>query len=82
LKQGSNKVPGFANLSFDIFKEEAEGVVWRGTAASLEDANRRIQELASESPAEYIVWNRQTGDKHAVKSGDRRDMQERSENIS
>ena len=82
-KNGRNGVPGFAGLSFDIFQVEADGVVWRGAAATFEEANRRIQELASASPTDYIVWNRRTGDKHTVKSGDRREAQERNErNIS
>jgi hypothetical protein len=81
LKHGSNEGAGFAGLSFDIFQVEAESVVWRGAAATLEDANRRIQELAS-SPADYIVWNRHTGDKLTVKSGGLRGVQERNENIS
>src|SRR6185437_1846340 len=54
LRHGSNKVPGIAGLSLDIFQVEAGGVVWRGAAATLEDAIRRIQELASASPADYI----------------------------
>jgi hypothetical protein len=82
LKHSGNGAPGFAGLSFDIFQVEAEGVVWRGAAATLEDANRRIQELASALPADYIIWNRHTGDKHTVKSSDRREARERNENIS
>ena len=83
LKHGSNGVPGFAGPSFDIFQVEAEGVVWRGAAATFEEANRRIQELASAAPTDYIVWNRRTGDKHTVRSGGRREAQEQNEsNIS
>lgn len=67
-KHSSNVVPGFAGSSFDIFQVETEGVVWRGVAATFADASRRVQELASASPADYIIWNRNTGDKHTVKS--------------
>jgi hypothetical protein len=69
LKHGSNEVPGFAGSSFDIFQVEAEGVVWRGAAATFAEASKRVQELALVSPADYIVWNRSTGDKHTIKSG-------------
>jgi hypothetical protein len=82
-KNGRKDVSGFARLAFDIFQVEAEGVVWRGAAATFEDANKRIQELASESPADYIVWNRRTGDKRTIKSGGRREAQDGNEsNIS
>ncbi len=65
----SNVGSGFAGSSFDIFQVEAEGVVWRGAAATFTEASRRVQELASVSPADYIVWNRNTGDKHTIKAG-------------
>jgi len=69
LKYGSNGVLGFAGSSFDIFQVEAEGVVWRGVATTLAEAGKRVRELASASPADYIIWNRNTGDKHTVRSG-------------
>ncbi len=73
IKYGSNGVPGFAGSSFDIFQVEAEGVVWRGVATTFAEASKRVQELASASPADYIIWNRNTGDKHTIKSGDGQD---------
>ena len=68
-KHARDGVQNFAGLSFDIFQVEDGGVVWRGAAATFEDASKRVQELASTSPADYIVWNRHTGDKHTIKSG-------------
>ncbi|MGH9496924.1 MAG: hypothetical protein ACRD3B_18150 [Candidatus Sulfotelmatobacter sp.] len=73
LKHGSNGAHEFAGFSFDIFQVEAEGVIWRGAAPTLADASRRVQELALASPADYIVWNRNTGDKHTIKSGGRQE---------
>jgi hypothetical protein len=81
-KNGRKDGSGFASLAFDIFQVEAEGVVWRGAAATFEEASRRIQELASASPADYIVWNRKTGDKRTVKSGGLPEVEERNEQIS
>jgi len=69
LKHGGNGLPGFGGSSFDIFQVEAEGVVWRGAAATFAEASRRVRELTSVSPADYIVWNRNTGDKHTIRSG-------------
>jgi hypothetical protein len=63
--------PGLQITSFDIFQVEAGGVVWRGAATTFEDANERVQELVSASPADYIIWDRNSGEKHAIKSGRR-----------
>ena len=69
LKHDSSGAHEFAGFSFDIFQVEPEGVVWRGAAPTFAEASRRVRELASASPADYIVWNRNTGDKQTIKSG-------------
>jgi hypothetical protein len=57
--------------SFDIFQNEADGsVLWRGTAASLEEAKARVQELTESTPGRYIILSRQTGSKLIVGSGE------------
>lgn len=81
-KHGRDGAYKSTGLSFDIFQVEAEGVVWRGTAPTLEDANKCIQKLASGSPADYIVWNRRTGDKHTIKNGGRQEEGKKNEHIS
>lgn len=49
---------------FEIFQAESDGnVLWRGSAASLEEANSVIKELAAKTPGEYFIWNHQTGKK-------------------
>jgi hypothetical protein len=51
-----------AMSSFDIFQNEADGsVLWRGTAASLEEAKVRVQEFTESTPGRYIILSRQTG---------------------
>lgn len=67
-----NRGPELKAPSFDIFQVEAGGVVWRGATATFEDAKKRIQELASASPADYIIWDRNTGDKHTIDSSGRK----------
>ncbi len=69
LKHDSNGAHEFAGFSFDIFQVEAEGVVWRGAAPTFAEASRRVHELASASPADYIVWNRNTGEKRTITLG-------------
>jgi hypothetical protein len=55
---------------FDIFLSEADGsVLWRGTAATIEEAKARIRELAASAPGQYIILSRQTGSKYVVQGG-------------
>lgn len=47
---------------FDIFRAEDGGsLLWRGSAASMDEAKARILELAKSWPAEYVVINLQSG---------------------
>lgn len=50
----------------DIFKLEVSGPLWVGSAATVEDAKCRVQELASVSPAEYLLRDLRTGDKLVI----------------
>ena len=55
--------------SFDVFRQDPDGsVVWRGTAASLEEAKAQVQELAVNAPCEYFIMNLNTGRKLIVKN--------------
>jgi hypothetical protein len=55
---------------FDIFQSEGDGsVLWRGTAATMEEAKARIRELAASSPGQYIILSRHTGSKYVVQGG-------------
>jgi hypothetical protein len=52
---------------FDIFEvENAGSVVWRGTAATLEEAKARVGELAAASPGEYFILSQRTGNRIVV----------------
>ena len=42
-------------------------MLWRGTAATLEEARARIQELSVSSPVDYLILNPNTGDKIILK---------------
>jgi len=53
---------------FDIFQAEAGGTaLWCGTAGTLEEARTYIGELSVDSPGEYVILNRRTGDRVIVK---------------
>jgi hypothetical protein len=51
----------------DIFRLETSGVLWLESAATLEGAQARVQELAVRSPGEYVVLDHETGNKHLIK---------------
>jgi len=47
---------------FDIFRTETDGqMIWRGAAASLEEANARVREFAKSSPGDYMIVNLRSG---------------------
>lgn len=46
---------------FDIFRKEPNGeILWRGTAASLEEARSAVARLGATVPACYLVVDQQT----------------------
>jgi hypothetical protein len=49
--------------SFDIFRIDAGGVRWLESAASLEEAEARVQKIAQKIPGQYLVLNQQNGSK-------------------
>ena len=50
----------------DIFRVETRGVLWVGSAVTLEDAKARVQELTVLSPADYILLDLKTGAKLVI----------------
>jgi hypothetical protein len=53
---------------FDIFRTETNGgVLWIESAATLQDARARVQELGMRSPGEYLLLNQETGNKLVVR---------------
>ncbi len=53
---------------FDIFETESDGgVLWRGTAANLDEARAVVGKLAAKSPREFIVLNVHTGSRLLIK---------------
>jgi hypothetical protein len=47
---------------FDIFQMiPVDRVLWKGTAASVEEAQSRVRELGANSPGRYLILCVQTG---------------------
>jgi hypothetical protein len=56
---------------FDIFQSEGgETVVWRGIANTLGEAKAMIGQLAMNSPGEYVILSRVTGNKTTIRAGE------------
>jgi hypothetical protein len=59
--------PDFSRLmdsQFDIFQMESGGsVLWQGSAATIEEAKRRVNELQADAAAQYMVVALRTGSK-------------------
>jgi hypothetical protein len=54
---------------FDIFHTEDDGTaLWCGTAATMEEAQSRVGELSANTPGEYVILSRRTGNKIFVRS--------------
>jgi hypothetical protein len=52
---------------FEIFASETEGgVLWRGTAATLEEARARVEKLCVTSPGIYLILDRHSGYKTTI----------------
>jgi hypothetical protein len=52
----------------DIFKSDANGLIWEGTAENLEGAKANVRALRAKSPGDYVIFSQQTGDKIVVKA--------------
>jgi hypothetical protein len=51
----------------DIFRVENGAPLWVESAATVEDAKARVEELAVRSPAEYLILDQTTGKKLVIK---------------
>jgi hypothetical protein len=54
----------------DIFRVEADHLVWRGAAETLDLARLRVKLLMVSEPADYMIFNQRTGRKTLIKAHD------------
>jgi hypothetical protein len=52
----------------DILRKGETGLLWIGTASSLEDANSQIRARANDA-GEFVIFNSRTGDRISVWPG-------------
>ena len=50
-----------ASPAFDIFKVEDSGVLWLGSAATVEDAKEQVRQIAARAPGKYLLFDQKTG---------------------
>lgn len=57
-------------LTFDILRLESSGVRWLESEVDLTDAKARVEELASTSGGEYLIFSHETQKKRIIQIGD------------
>jgi hypothetical protein len=58
-------------VPFDIFRlETGGGVLWLGSAESLQNAKARVQEFGARPAVDYLILNQETGAKLIVRLDD------------
>ena len=58
----------------DVFRVDTRGALWLESAASIERATTRVQELLVELPGEYLVLDQNTGHKYAITTSGIREL--------
>jgi hypothetical protein len=55
-----------ASPAFDIFQVEDSGVLWVGSAATVEDAKEHVRQIAARAPGKYLLFDQKTGTKLVI----------------
>ena len=53
--------------AFDIFQVQDSGVLWVGSALTLDEAQEHVRQLAELAPGEYLLLNQNTGNRLVIK---------------
>jgi hypothetical protein len=59
-----------ASPGFDIFQVEDSGVLWLGSAATVEDAKEQVRQIAARAPGRYLLFDQKTGTKLVIEPHD------------
>jgi hypothetical protein len=54
--------------AFDIFQVQDSGVLWVGSALTVEEAQQHVRQIAGFAPGEYLLLNQNTGNRLVIKS--------------
>ncbi|HEY1470977.1 MAG TPA: hypothetical protein VGF61_18200 [Candidatus Acidoferrum sp.] len=55
-----------ASPAFDIFQVEDGGVLWLGSADTIEDAKEQVRQMAARAPGKYLLFDQKTGTKLVI----------------
>lgn len=55
-----------ASPAFDIFQLEDSGVLWLGSADTIEDAKEQVRQMAARVPGRYMLFDQKTGTKVVI----------------
>jgi hypothetical protein len=53
--------------AFDVFQVQDSGVLWVGSAQTLEEAQEHVRQKAGFAPGEYLLLNQNTGNRLVIK---------------
>ena len=53
---------------FDIFRVQDSGVLWVGSALTLDEAQEHVRQIAGFAPGEYLLLDQNTGNRSVIKS--------------
>jgi len=53
--------------AFDIFQIQDNGVLWVGSALTLDEAQEHLRQIAGFAPGEYLLLNQNTGNRLVIK---------------
>jgi hypothetical protein len=53
--------------AFDIFQVQDSGVLWVGSALTLDEAQEHVRQMAAFAPGEYLHLNQNTGNRLVIK---------------
>ena len=53
--------------AFDIFQVQDSGVLWVGSALTLDEAQEHVRQIAGFAPGEYLLLNQNTGNRLVIK---------------
>jgi hypothetical protein len=52
--------------AFDIFQVQDRGVLWVGSAATVEEAKEHVRRIVTPAPVKYLLLNQKTGNKIVI----------------
>ena len=56
------------NQPFDVFRNDKDGLMWRETATSLDEAKATVERLSKCESGDFIILNQETQEQTTIKA--------------